>query len=583
MKFLSKKNLSKIIKICSVFLFLGCALFLLYYLVLQPYHSRKVTEQYRNIYYSFSEDSVDSSGNDSNGFESDKFSLNLDNSYKRNAKDSNGRLLKFSKLLEYNSDIKGWLSIPGTKIDYPVMQDIDGGDFYLKHDFEGNKDKNGSLYIDGNCNVETPTKNIVIHGHNMDSTKMMFYELLNYKDINFYKEHPVITFDSIYKNSKWKIISFMRVAGTVSQNGNFNYLKGTFESDGEFLDFLYQIESRSLYYCPVDVNEKDSLIMLSTCSYEINDYRAIVVARKLRKGESEDVDVDKAYIRSDVLFPDSYYRHYGGESPVNTNFAEAMSFDEIKWYDGKVTHESALGKKVKVKKFKYEITSSTSLKFVGYTDINVKNLKIPDKVEIDKREFEVTEYPKTSFESLRYLETVKVGKKTLKQALWSHIGETISIGGLNYEITGFDTIKFLGCNNANINKLVVPSTVYIKKKKYYVTECSKTAFNNLTKLESLKIGNKITAIGDNAFTKCKKLESVIIGNSVEKIGKKAFYKLENLKKINLKCTNLASIKEKAFSGIAMNVIFRLPAKKAAEYTELLKISGFFAATIFQTY
>lgn len=493
MKLLSRKNMLKIIKICSVLLFIGCALFLLYYLVLQPYYSRKVTQQYRNIYYSSSknEENITSINND---VETEAFSIALDDSYKNNSKDANGILLKFSKLLEYNSDIKGWLSINGTNIDYPVMQDFNGGDFYLDHDFEGNKDKNGSLYIDGNCNVEDPSKNIVIHGHNMQSTRMMFYELLNYNRIDYYKEHPVLTFDSIYKNSQWKIISFMRVAGAVSKNDGFNYMTGTFENDEDFLDFLYQIESRSLYYCPVDVNEDDRLLMLSTCSYEIHDYRTVVVARRVRKGESTDVDVDKAYLRQDVLFPNSYYKHYGGEAPVVTNFADAISFNEINWYDGNIRYDSSMGKIVEVDNLKYKITSDTTVSFAGCVNKKIKELKIPSNIEINDRKFEVTEH-------------------------------------------------------------------------------EKKAFQNLSKLKTLKIGNSIKEIKPSAFTKCSKLESIVIGDNVEIIGKKAFNNLENLKKIKIKSTKLEKIEDKVFKGIFEKPTFNIPEGKKKKYIKLLESSG----------
>ena len=100
------------------------------------------------------------------------------------------KILKFSQLLKANKDTKGWLRIPGTNIDYPVVQGEKNSDFYLHHNLKGDTDKNGCLYIDANCNVETPTKNIVIHGHNMESTRMMFFQLPKYKDIEFYKKHP---------------------------------------------------------------------------------------------------------------------------------------------------------------------------------------------------------------------------------------------------------------------------------------------------------------------------------------------------------------------------------------------------------
>ena len=83
MKFLSKKNIPRIVKICAVLLFLGCALFILYYLVLQPYYSKKVNEQYREIYYSFSENISNDASNNVTKTEDAGISVALDYTYKQ--------------------------------------------------------------------------------------------------------------------------------------------------------------------------------------------------------------------------------------------------------------------------------------------------------------------------------------------------------------------------------------------------------------------------------------------------------------------------------------------------------------------
>lgn len=434
-----RKQIRKFLLIFSILLFVGCSGFLLYYLVIQPHYSSKVNEKYRNIYYEAASSTGDMELSSSKEAETETRSYTLDTSYKNNAKDSRGILLKFSKLLEYNSDIKGWLNIPGTKIDYPVLQDYNGGDFYLNHDFEGTKDKNGSLYIDGNCNVKSPSKNIVIHGHNMESTHMMFYELPKYKDLNFYKEHPVITFDSIYKNSQWKIISYMRVSGTLSKNGGFNYRQSSFENDDEFLNFIYQIEMRSLYKCPVDVNEKDRLIMLSTCSYEVDNYRTVVVARRIRKGESADVEVDKAFVKNNVLYPNNWYSHYGGIAPITTTFDDAMSFDEIDWYDGKLQIEPSVGKIITVDKDRYQITSPATLKYLGNTNKKSDYLFVPSTVKINQRTFDVTEISKDAFVGMTKLKELKIGNKV--ESIESKT--FTSCCNLEYVIIG-DSVKNIG-------------------------------------------------------------------------------------------------------------------------------------------
>ena len=105
-------------------------------------------------------------------------------------------LNKYAGLYEENSDLTGWLSIDGMKINYPVMQCGDD-EYYLHHDFYGNEDKYGCLYVRERADVNTPGTNVVIYGHNMRDGSM-FGDLDFYKDEAFYEEHSIITFDTLY-------------------------------------------------------------------------------------------------------------------------------------------------------------------------------------------------------------------------------------------------------------------------------------------------------------------------------------------------------------------------------------------------
>lgn len=306
---MKKKKIFNFLFIICVISFLGCCAYLLFYLVLQPYYFDQQNNKIRELYY--------------------------DTSNEITLEQNSNTLSKFSSLLEINSDTKGWLTIPGTNIDYPVVQGSKNSDFYLHYDLTKSENKNGCLYIDYHCNVENPSRNIVIHGHNMESTRLMFYELPQYEDIEFYKKHPTITFDSIYEESQWQIISFMRVSGDSKKNNGFNYMQGSFEKDESFLDFIYQIKLRSLYNCPITVNENDTLLMLSTCTYEIDNCRSVVVARKVRENESANINIEEAYLRTDVLYPSEWYSKYGGSMPTISNFKKALSSGQIDWYDGK--------------------------------------------------------------------------------------------------------------------------------------------------------------------------------------------------------------------------------------------------------
>lgn len=463
-----KKIIRRSLVISSIALFVGCASFLIYYLIIQPAHSRQVTEKYRKLYYSASNDpnNIEKTTGDEEA-EDEPIDISLDNSQKKGAKDKNGILLKFSKLLEYNSDIKGWLTIPGTNIDYPVMQAFNGSDYYLDRDFEGNKDKNGSLYIDGHCNVKKPSKSILIHGHNMDSTGMMFHELLKYKDINFYKEHPVITFDSLYKEAKWKIIAYVRLSGDMNNNQGFSYLKGKFKDKQDFMDFVYQLEMRSLYQCPVSVNENDHLLLLSTCSYEVSDYRTVVVARRVRKGESADVDTSSAVMREDVLYPSNWYYKYEGEEPTVISFAEEMSFGTPSWYDGKYAYDSVIGTTVTSGDNFYKILSRDEVQFMGCNNGNIKDLIIPSEITVNERTYKVTSMSGDSLIYASKLKTVRIG----------------------------DNIK------------TIPSK----------------AFMNCPKLQWVVFGKSVEEIGKKAFLNLENLKLVRFkGTVLKSVGEKAF-------------------------------------------------------------
>ena len=110
---------------------------------------------------------------------------------------------------------------------------------------------------------------------------------------------------------------------------------GSFQNEKDFMNYVYNVRVRSLIDCPVDVNEDDELITLSTCSYEFTNFRTVVVARRVRIGEDSGVDVDKASVNSNAVWPEVYYNAYGGSRPKVTDFVTAYEAKEIDWYDGK--------------------------------------------------------------------------------------------------------------------------------------------------------------------------------------------------------------------------------------------------------
>lgn len=224
---------------------------------------------------------------------------------------------KFSELSKINSEICGWITVPGTRIDYPVLQgNKNETHFYLDHNYKREKSKYGSIFLDPICQLSENPKNCVIYGHHM-ADGQMFADLMKFSSLDFYKQNPLISFETIYdRNAKWKIFSVFKTNTLASQGKIFYYVVSDFADNNSFLDYVSQIRKRSLLDIPVDVNENDKLITLSTCSYEFQDFRTVVVARRVRNGEDEAVDTSLAAEAKNPLMPECWYKKHGGSPPA---------------------------------------------------------------------------------------------------------------------------------------------------------------------------------------------------------------------------------------------------------------------------
>ena len=246
---------------------------------------------------------------------------------------SDGVLPDFEKLLATNPDTVGWITVPNTVIDYVVVQPQEPKDpeYYLHRDFYGNYSKYGTIFMDYRSKLDS--KNLILHGHHMQDGRM-FANINYFDDLDFYKKTPVFTFNTLYEKNKWKIISVFKTNTLEWQGEFFNYLRGSFNGDYDFLNFVYELRARSIIDCPVSVNENDTIVTLSTCNYDMEDFRLVVVARKVRDGEDEAVDVSKAKLNPEPLYPDAWYYTYGGNKPTVTSFQDAFNNKKIDWYDG---------------------------------------------------------------------------------------------------------------------------------------------------------------------------------------------------------------------------------------------------------
>ena len=190
-------------------------------------------------------------------------------------------LAQYQALHDLNADMAGWVKIDGTAIDYPVMYTPDDGEFYLTHGFDKEKSRSGVPFIDKRCPVEPLGTNTIIYGHHMKNGTM-FASLDRYKDEAFFKEHPAIRFNTLYKEQEYAIVAVFesRIYGKDDTAfKHYNFLDAGNEAD--FKDYLTNIKALALYDTGVAAKYGDVLITLVTCGYQTENGQFVVVAKKL--------------------------------------------------------------------------------------------------------------------------------------------------------------------------------------------------------------------------------------------------------------------------------------------------------------
>ncbi len=305
------QKIRKSIVLVSILVIIFAAGYLINELIIQPFLNDQITSEIHAIAY----------GNE-------------------NEDDPNKPAQDWDALKKINKEIVAWITIDGTKIDYPVLEhkgDTEYNQYYLNRTYKKDWSGFGSIFVDYRSKKSVKSKNVILHGHNIRDGSM-FHSLVDYGDLkgnlNYYKKHPVIEFNTPEGDQKYKIISVFKTNVLYDHGYFFNYMQGSFHSDAEFMNFVYNCRVRSLINCPVMVNEDDQLLTLSTCSYEFTNWRTVVVARKLREGENDKVNIELATLNSKPLFPEVYYNRYGGTRPEELTFKKANAKGLINWYDG---------------------------------------------------------------------------------------------------------------------------------------------------------------------------------------------------------------------------------------------------------
>lgn len=197
--------------------------------------------------------------------------------------------IDFEALQKVNSDIYAWIYIPGTKVNYPILQSGDDKeeDYYLDHNLDGSEGLPGCIYTQKRNSIDFSDPNTVVYGHNMKDGSM-FKGLHDFQDAAFFQENQYIYIYTPQENYIYRIFAAYRY-----DNRLILEYYNDFRDQQTFAVYLEEILSQQNSVCnlnkDVEVTSEDKIITLSTCIGN-SDYRYLVQGKLLSGKESEELN-----------------------------------------------------------------------------------------------------------------------------------------------------------------------------------------------------------------------------------------------------------------------------------------------------
>ncbi len=195
---------------------------------------------------------------------------------------------EFEEAHSLNPDVVGFLHIPAKTVDdielFVLQRD---NEFYLTHDFYGEEKKSGALFLDEANEIWPQDQHMIIYGHNMKNGTM-FARLTRYKSIDYAYNNPFVYFDTLYEKGAYVVLAAIRLPAKEMLTEGFNVRTFTF-GDTSFKSFMYDIRKNALYVTNVGADENDQLLSLLTCAYNEEDERFLLITRRIRENETEEM------------------------------------------------------------------------------------------------------------------------------------------------------------------------------------------------------------------------------------------------------------------------------------------------------
>ena len=171
-------------------------------------------------------------------------------------------------------DVTGWLTVPGTQIDYPFVQGNDN-EHYLHRDLDQNWSQAGTIFMDYRNSNDFSDFNTIIFGHNMRNGSM-FGTLKNFNDQDFFDANKAGTIFLANETYEIEIMAFAVIKPDDAVIYNSNII-----TERDKVAFLDYVKSTARYYRDIGATANDRIVTLSTCNYEFDDARMVVIGRIL--------------------------------------------------------------------------------------------------------------------------------------------------------------------------------------------------------------------------------------------------------------------------------------------------------------
>lgn len=181
----------------------------------------------------------------------------------------------FKELKNINKDVKGWISVNGTNINYPFVQ-TNNNEYYLNHAFNKSYNAAGWVFMDYRNNISNENeKNTILYAHGMKN-KTMFGSLRDISKNGWLKnkDNFIIKLSTEYENTMWQVFSLYTIPTTS------DYIETNFKNN-EFVELTTKLINRSIYNFNTSVTDTDRILTLSTCNNK--DEKVVLHAKLIKK------------------------------------------------------------------------------------------------------------------------------------------------------------------------------------------------------------------------------------------------------------------------------------------------------------